>query len=323
MKREIYMAPMEGVTTYIFRQVFNKYFGGIDKYFTPFISPDSKNSFNNKDLKEFLPDNNKEMKLVPQIITKDADLFIKAVEDISEYGYEEFNLNCGCPSGTVVAKGRGAGMLADTEKLDEFLDKIFDKCDKNISIKTRIGITDESEWDEILKVYTKYPISELIIHPRTRKDYYKNDVNKQAFKKALTKVKIPICYNGDIFLKKDYEKFDNDFASDNVNVMLGRGLVANPTLADKITSDKKYDKAYIRKYYDELFGAYSEVMGSDRNTLFKMKEMWTYMICIFDDSSKHWKKIKKAKSLIDYKDAVDRLFADCHINFDKGFRLVK
>ena len=158
-----YMAPMEGLTGYIYRNAYQKYFHDIDRYFTPFIT-NKKLDFKVK--KDIDPEHNQGMEVVPQILTNDAKGFLDTVEKVKGYGYDEVNLNLGCPSKTVVSKGRGSGFLIHTEELNRFLDEIYAKADVKISIKTRIGKFDADEWGELLRIYNQYPLEELIVHPR-------------------------------------------------------------------------------------------------------------------------------------------------------------
>ena len=126
------MAPLEGITGYIYRKTYAKYFGGVDKYFSPFISPNQKRICRTREQKDILPENNAGLYLVPQIMTNQADMFIKTVKYLQQYGYQEFNLNLGCPASTVVTKMKGSGFLAQPEKLEQFLEQIYEKCDANI-----------------------------------------------------------------------------------------------------------------------------------------------------------------------------------------------
>ena len=177
---KIYLAPLEGVTGYTYRRALQECFGGFDKYFIPFILPNQKGHLSTREKKDIAPENNQGMQAVPQILTKNAEDFIRTVETLKEYGYEEVNLNLGCPSKTVVTRGRGAGFLDRPDELDRFLDEIFRKCDVRISIKTRLGMEEEWEFEDLLKIYNKYPLEELIIHPRLQKDYYKNTPRMEA-----------------------------------------------------------------------------------------------------------------------------------------------
>ena len=195
---KIYLAPLEGITGYTYRRALYNCFGGFDKYFIPFILPNQKGHLSTREKKDIMPENNEGMYAVPQILTKNAEDFIQTAETLQEYGYNEVNLNLGCPSKTVVTKGRGAGFLDRPDELDKFLDEIFRKCDMKISIKTRLGMDDPEEFEDLLTIYNKYPLEELIVHARVQKDYYKNTPHLETFGEAVERAKSPVCYNGDI-----------------------------------------------------------------------------------------------------------------------------
>ncbi|MDM8311239.1 MULTISPECIES: tRNA dihydrouridine synthase [Clostridium] len=307
-----YLAPMEGITGHIYRNSYEKFFHNIDKYFTPFIIPNTSTSIKTKELRDVLPENNNGINVVPQILTNDSEGFIVTTRKLKELGYDEVNLNLGCPSGTVVSKNRGSGFLAQREELDRFLEDIFSMDDVKISVKTRIGKDSPEEFYELIKIYNKYPIEELIIHPRTREDFYGNKPNLEVFKDALTLSTNPTCYNGDIFTVSDYKKITETFP--NVDkVMIGRGILANPGLINEIKGKGVIDKEVLKAFHDEVFSRYREVLREDRNAIYRMKELWGYMIYIFSDNKKYAKKIKKAQNLIDYNMAVSTLFIEQHI----------
>ena len=219
-----YLAPMEGLTGYIYRNAYQKYFHEIDRYFTPFIT-NKKLDF--KAQKEIDPEHNKGMDVVPQILTNQTEDFISITRQLKKFGYEEVNLNLGCPSGTVVAKNRGSGFLRVPDQLDEFLDTIFTECDCRISIKTRVGKDSPQEWEQILAIYEKYPLSELIIHPRIQKDFYKYSPRMEQYEYATKHSHHSLCYNGDIHSVKAYEQLTEQFPMTE-KVMLGRGILQDP-----------------------------------------------------------------------------------------------
>ena len=323
-KIKLEMAPMEGITTYIYRNAFARHFGKIDKYYTPFISLHREKEFNHKERNEILPEHNAGIFVVPQVLTNSSEDFLRAARKLEALGYEEVNINLGCPSGTVTAKGKGAGMLSDPDRLDAFLDGIFAGTPVAVSVKTRLGMTDVSEWDGLLAVYRSYPLKELIIHARVRDDFYENSPNPDAFAKALPESPWPVCYNGDIFSAEDYERSVQTFAGLE-RVMLGRGLLADPYLPAKIctlTGEADSDSACkntcsaeicfrdrrcIREFHDEVYRGYQETQMGERNVLFRMKELWTYMIHGFESSDKWAKKIRKAGSYAAYEEAVREL----------------
>lgn len=307
-----YLAPMEGITGFIYRNAYEKFFHNIDKYFTPFIVANKSKSLKTKELRDVLPENNKCKNIVPQILTNGPEDFIITSKRLQQLGYNEVNLNLGCPSGTVVSKNRGSGFLALRDELDRFLEEIFTLENMKISIKTRIGKDSPDEFYELIKIYNKYPLEELIIHPRTRNDFYGNKPNLDVFKDALSLSKAEVCYNGDIFTVDNYNNLVKEFPKVK-KVMLGRGILANPGLIGEIKDGTFIDKKVLREFHDEILNNYIELFKEEKNAIFRMKELWGYMIYIFSDNKKYAKKIKKAQKLREYNEAVSSLFQEQEI----------
>ena len=309
----IYLAPMEGITTYIYRNAYNHYFGGIDKYFTPFIA---SRKMNRREMNEILPEHNEKIEVVPQILTNRADEFLQITRKLAAYGYQTVNLNLGCPSGTVTSRKRGAGFLSVPDELDNFLYEIFDQSPLKISIKTRIGVESIDEWENILAIYKKYPIAELIIHPRLQKELYKFTPHKEAFSAAIAALPdIPLCYNGDITSPESYEKLLNTVPAADC-IMIGRGILRNPALTaqlKKTDAAKPFTKETLKAFHDEIFAGYSAQMSGEMPTLFKMKDLWTYLSESFAASDRHLKKIRKASDYTEYQIAVSNLFRECEL----------
>ncbi|MFW2487881.1 tRNA dihydrouridine synthase [Clostridium chromiireducens] len=307
-----YFAPLEGVTGYIYRNAYETFFGQIDKYFMPFISPTKNKGFTSRELNDVLPEHNQGIIVIPQILTNNSEHFIGTVNELTKFGYDEINLNLGCPSGTVVTKCKGSGFLSQRKELDEFLEEIFSKATTKISIKTRIGKESSDEFYELIEIFNKYPLEELIIHPRIQTDYYKNKPNMVVFKDALSLSKNPVCYNGDIFNVRNYEELIEMYPNLDT-VMLGRGLITNPALISEIKNNNAIDKQVMKEFHDAVCAGYQEVLSGDKNVLFKMKELWFYMIHLFVDSDKYAKKIRKTDSLNEYKSIISRLFQELEI----------
>lgn len=336
----LYLAPMEGITTYVYRNALEKHYGGIDKYFTPFLTA---SHIKGRELREVHPDNNTGINVVPQILTNDSELFVTITEQLVQLGYSEVNLNLGCPSGTVVSKGRGAGFIGRPEELDKFLYEIYDRLigkmkvkgneedtGIRISIKTRIGMEFESEWDDILEIYKKYPISELIIHPRLRSDFYSGKVRLDAYKhaKEILGDKMPLCYNGDIIDVESYQDILSEIGmdiegtkSDNSDaVMIGRGVIRNPELPGNIKNfreegrellttalDQKADRMRLKAFLKEITEGYLEEMAGEKQVVMKMKELWSYLSLGLGIDKKQLKAIHKATHLSEYKSAVQMI----------------
>lgn len=302
---QYYMAPLEGITTHIFRSVYHKYYRGCDKYFTPFLASKRLSS---KEANEIKPENNVGINLVPQILSNNVETFLEIAEQVRDAGYEVININLGCPSGTVVSRKRGAGQLADTYALDKFLDEIFSKCPTKLSIKTRVGMYDTCEWEDILAVYAKYPLEELIIHPRLREDYYTGKPRLDMMKQAIdAKLPFPICYNGDIISKASYDDILKELPTVD-RVMIGRGFLRKPDLLEALTGSGKPE--CLEEFILELADSYERQYGKgqDTNVLFKVKDVWNYLGPAYPGCEKQLKALRKCDTISEYKIAVKRFF---------------
>lgn len=322
---DIYLAPLEGVTGHVFREAYDLFYGDLDKYFTPFIS--ANDHLNYKTIRELGLISNENgyealklhAPLVPQILGNDADKVLATMSEIldissnAETPYREFNLNFGCPSGTVTAKGRGSGILKDLIKMDDFLDRVFKGSEDlgvKISLKTRIGWSDEKDWPEIVRIYADYPFEEIIIHPRVRADQYNGEPRKAAFTYALSHLNVPLCYNGDIKTREDYLELCKLLPPFG-KIMLGRGIVRNPELAEDIrkssqksdatVDDKSRDIGKLRDFVEVLEKGYLEEMSCEEHAVMRLKEFWLYFGDSFEGYDKEKREIKKAKSLREYK----------------------
>lgn len=301
-----YFAPMEGITGYIYRNAYHDIFTDADKYFTPFLTPHTKRSFNSRERNDLLPEHNRDMHVVPQILTKSGEDAAMIAGQLAEFGYTEININAGCPSGTVVSKGRGAGLLADLRALDSFLDRLFSSTHASVSVKTRIGMEDRNEFPDILKIYNSYPIHELIIHPRLREDYYNNTPDLNMFSYAVTHSNIPLVYNGDIVSVDSCESFCREFP-DIHTIMLGRGVLKNPGLIGELRGRPPVSRDTLLAFHNRLLADYRKEMSGDRNVLFKMKELWSYLSYSFPGAERTMKKIRKSSRLEEYTAAVAEL----------------
>lgn len=304
-----YMAPMEGITNHIYRKAYQEFYYPMDKYFTPFLAAKQNKRLSAKEIREVSPETNEGLTVIPQILGNNAEDFIQLAKILrDEYGHKEINLNLGCPSGTVTAKGKGAGFLGEPEKLDAFLDTVYSSLDMEISIKTRVGTDYEEDWEYLMDIYEKYPIKELIIHPRLLKDHYKGKPRLELFRQGKERFSMPVGYNGNLFTKEDYKNFTEQFPQTEI-FMFGRGIIANPGLLDEIRDGKVPDKKKLRAFHDRIYSQYQEILSGERNVLFRMKELWNYMAPEFSNYEKPAKKIKKSQNFSDYEAAVNLLFA--------------
>lgn len=298
-----YFAPMEGITDSIYRRTHHKYFPGLDRYYMPFLSPTMHRTLTHKESRELPMAENEGFVAIPQILTKIPEDFLWAARVCQERGYAEVNLNIGCPSGTVVAKGKGAGMLRNVGELDAFLDRIFSESPIAISVKTRLGIEKPEEFPAILQVLNQYPIRELTIHPRVRKQFYSGGVDMDLFRYATENSRNPLCYNGNLNCLQDIADLQAQFPQIDA-VMIGRGLIGDPGML----CPGGTDAAKLQKFTDELLETYIEVFGGARNAMFRMKENWGFLLHRFENSEKLGKQLRKTTDVEEYRAITAQIF---------------
>lgn len=301
----LYFAPLEGITTYIFRNTHRELFGGCDEYYAPFIVPTDNEKISLKTLRDISPERNDEPPKV-QVMCTTPTAFCEFAKKIKTIGYNEVNLNLGCPSGTVVKKSRGSGALKDTDALDRFFDGIFSGMDIKITVKTRTGFYSHDEFKNLLDVYNKYPITELTVHPRVREEYYKGEPNMDSFDLAYNKCKAKLCYNGNIYSVSDYVKLTDKYDKLN-SVMIGRGAVRNPAIFREIKGGKRLETEELIKFSKLLEERYYELLDSDRYTLHRLKEIWIYAMDNYKDEKKILKAVKKSARLSELNSAIEAL----------------
>ena len=294
-----YFAPMEGITDSIYRRVHHKYFPGADAYYMPFLSPTVHRQLTPREARELPFADAAGFYAVPQLLTKVSADFLWAAQQCQDRGYDQVNLNVGCPSGTVVAKGKGSGMLRDLEALDRFLDEIFTETPLPITVKTRLGLLSPEEFPAILEVFNRYPIRELTVHPRIRKAFYKGDVEMDSFRYAYEHSVNPLCYNGDILSVAQAEALTATFPMVDA-VMIGRGLIGDPgMLTPGGTTVPK-----LEAFLEELLEEYLREFGGSRNAMFRLKENWGFLIHLFDDHDKLKKRLFKTTDIGEYRQIV-------------------
>ena len=283
-----YYAPMEGITDATFRRLHAKYFPGVDRYFMPFLSPTIHRTLTHREARELPRADSVDFVAVPQLLGKNVEDMLWAIGACADQGYDEVNINLGCPSGTVVSKGKGSGMLSDIFALDAFLDAIYAKAVLPVSLKTRIGVNDSENWEKILEIYRDYPVKELTVHPRIRKAFYKGDCDMAAFARAVEGSPFPVCYNGNVTSIADAESIAARFPAVE-SVMIGRGLVADPGMLAGGTQ-----RETLKAFLNELSDTYCQVFESKRNAIYRMKDNWHYLIGLFEGSEKLWKEMRKS-----------------------------
>ena len=303
---EYEFAPLEGITDAVYRRTHRRYYPGVTRYYTPFISPTQNHCFTPREKRELSPGNNPGVPLIPQLLGKNAQDFLWAANELCAMGYEEVNLNLGCPSRTVTAKSKGAGFLSYPDVLDAFLEEIFSACPISISIKTRLGMESPSEFDRLLTIYNRYPVCRLIIHPRTGRQLYGGSADFNAYRRAVSRTALPLVYNGDLFTPRDVQGLRASCPEIGA-VMLGRGLICDPALTGKLQGYAT-DKGILKRFHDDLCREYPVVFGDKSSAAHRIKAIWAYMLCSFQDGSSYRKKLIKANRLEDLLIVTEEIF---------------
>jgi tRNA-dihydrouridine synthase B len=307
----IYLAPVQGITDRIYRNLFAVYFKGVDVAIAPFISASKRMKQVNNLLRELHPDNNTGIPTIPQIMSSNPDDFIRLANALYDIGYGTVNWNLGCPFPMVVKKGRGAGMLCYPDKVESFLEKTMPAIKPKLSIKLRLGLTYPDEVLHLIPIFNRFGLEELIIHPRTAEQMYEGEVDLDMFGQCFDLSKHRVVYNGDINSVEKLEMLSKQFGTVE-RWMIGRGLIANPFLAEKIkfNTEKPYAEKIkiMRAFHDNLFDEYLKVLSGPSHINSKMKEVWTYMAGFFEDSGKIRKRIWKTHHRDNYVDVVNKIF---------------
>ena len=300
-----YFAPMEGLTDSVYRQLHHRFFPGVDRYYMPFFSPTVHRSLTARESRELPKADSVPFTAVPQVLTKCAEDFLWAAQVCRDLGYDEINLNLGCPSGTVVAKGKGSGMLRDLDALDSFFNDIFSCSPLPVSVKTRLGLESPEEFSALLEIYNRYPIRELIIHPRVRRQFYDGAVHREWFTSAMEHSKNPLCFNGDVRCLSDVSELQTQYPTLNA-VMIGRGLIADPGMLCGGT-----DLGTLEQFLNALMDNYEVEFSGCRNALFRMKENWAHLHDRFAGSEKLWKKMRKTTDAAEFRALTAQLLHAC------------
>jgi len=274
----------------------------VDRYYMPFLSPTIHRTLTHKEDRELPMADSVGFAAVPQVLTKVSEDFLWASEICRDRGYDEVNLNVGCPSGTVVSKGKGSGMLRDSTALDRFLEEIFKKSVLPISVKTRLGLENPEEFPALLEIFNRYPIKELTIHPRVRKQFYDGNVHMEMFDYAVQNSKNPLCYNGDILSLSQAEDLSRKYPQIQ-SIMIGRGLIADPGMLSGGT-----DVKVLEGFMNELMTVYEVEFGGSRNAIFRLKENWGFLHKRFEGSEKLWKRLRKSTDAAEFKAITAEIF---------------
>lgn len=316
MTTRLDFAPLDGITKRVFRRVWHRHFGGADRYFLPFISPTDQHILTPRDRREL--ENPEGLPQVPQVMAKRAADFLWASEVLADLGYPEVNLNLGCPSGTVTAKGKGSGLLADPDLLDRFLEEVFSGAKVPVSVKTRLGYQTPEEFPRLLEIFSRYPIACLTIHPRVRPEKYWGAVHLDQFALAAAESRNPLCYNGDLTSVEGVRALEARFPGLDA-VMIGRGAIADPALFRRLRGGPAASKEELQAFTSELYQAYQDFYaqsapdGQAAPASQRMKEIWFYLIHLFENGERLGGRMRRSRGPRAYEELETQIFQELEL----------
>ena len=312
------LGPFQGITDAPFRNVFKRHFGGIDKFYTPFFTGIHKEDHaKNLQGEEIDPKFNDVETLTPQILSTDAEEILRFAKQCKQLGYKEINLNMGCPFPRVANKKRGCGLLPYPDMVKTMFERVFEEIDIKFSVKCRLGYFSPEEIEAIIPIFNRFPISELIIHPRIGKQLYKGEADVKRFAALIPYINAPLVYNGDIFSRESFEHIREQVQPVN-QFMLGRGILANPFLAEEIRGGAFHAPERIARLHAYIVDLYEDRLrhaGGSPKVLGRMKELWSYLMNSFEEPQVVWRKIKKINALREYEEAVEEVFESIGLAF--------
>lgn len=312
---EIYFAPLEDVTGYLFRNLHNRLFAGVDRYYAPFISAvEPERKIKRRELEDTAPENNHGINMVPQILTNSSVDFINTAKMLINRGYKEINFNLGCPSKDVVKRKKGSGFLMVPDKLDRFFDEIFNALSEKdynnveISVKTRIGRNDTGNLDRIIEILNRYPISEITVHPRLGKDFYRGPLDMEAFERMYEGLQHPVIFNGELKSTHNIEETVKKYPKLK-GVMVGRGMIRDLALAREYKGGEPLSLPEITGFTRELYISYKERLHAEIYAVNKMKELWGWIKenPLLAGKEREIRAVLKSKSAVEYESAVNML----------------
>ncbi len=293
------LAPLRGFTDAVFRNAFQKHFKGVDEAVAPFVTSLKGRRVKPSHLRDLIPENNRGMPVVPQILGNDSGEFVHLAESLFDLGYEEVNWNLGCPYPMVAKKKRGSGLLPYPETIDRLLDEILSATSARISIKTRLGRFSSAEMVSLIPIFNRYPLARVIVHPRVGEQMYAGRVDVDEFERCRNQLVHPVVYNGDITDVKGFEKLRARFPEVS-SWMLGRGLIADPFLPETIkqqTRSNRSKTSRFQAFHNDLVEGYEQAFSGPGHVLDRMKGFWRYFADGFAGNRQILKRVRKASSL--------------------------
>ncbi|MGR3177501.1 MAG: tRNA-dihydrouridine synthase [Candidatus Anammoxibacter sp.] len=315
MKPVLYMAPIQGITNCVYRNVYSRLFGGgYDFAIAPFTRNCNATSTKCKVLRDiFVQRNSTDFELIPQILSRNAGDFINLAKIMFEMGYKTVNWNLGCPHIRVRRKKKGSGLLSEPDTVVKILEEVITAIPYQISLKVRLGNEDNNELFKLLPLLNDFALKKIIIHPRIGSQMYSGVADISAFEKCLSLTRHPVVYNGDIDSVDTYRRLAERFPTVNM-WMIGRGGIVNPFLPEQIKNStnnavNNTQEKFV-EFHNELFATYENELSGPAHLIAKMKEMWRYWSEAFEGGNRVLHSLSRTKNVNQYVSMVEKFFCD-------------
>lgn len=299
---ELILAPLRGVTGLPFRQALCAHIGGVDRAVAPFVATVQGARVKPEILRWLDPAAQPAgLPLVPQVIGKDPGQFRVMLRAIQALGYADVDLNAGCPWPFVAKKGRGAGLLRDEAAIAAMLEAGCETLGPgHLSLKVRLGLDDATLLPKRLPLIQSFPLRELCVHPRTARQMYAGTVDLDAFARVAEGCALPLVYNGDIRMPEDLRRLAERFPAVS-RWMIGRGLVANPFLAESVQAGRDTrDLNRFHAWHETFVARTAAVSPGDHALLGHLKEAWGYLSASFADGRRLWDALKLTRTRAEF-----------------------
>jgi tRNA-dihydrouridine synthase len=311
------LAPMQAMTDIHFMNTYHRFFGGFTEMMAPYLMASNNSPIKVKNLQKYYTELNPDIKLIPQLLSNDAQGMLHFSTLLSELGFSKINWNLGCPFPFVTKKQRGSGLLPFPERIEEILEQVIPNINAGLSVKLRLGLVDKNEIKAIIPILNKFPLTEVIVHPRTADQKYEGTADLHFFSEIFPLIKHKVIYNGDIIYKEQVAEMEKEFAS-IYGYMIGRGAFINPFITKQINGinySHSEGLAKFREFYFVLHQYYKNKSPKQDGFLSHMKELWGYFSQSFNKGESYFFALKSITDIAVFEQTVEHIFKIGQLKF--------